>query len=303
MNRATLRAMRHYLAEGATSLTRGWRTSVLSLATIVAAVFVLGAVLLVSSTVERALDRWSRSAGLSVFLEPSATDDARRAIERALAEHPRIAGIAFVTAEAAAERFARSFPDLASLAVRPGAPVLPASFEARVRPEGGEVEIQALADRLARLPGVADVSYDRGLIDRLSQMARVGRAVAFVLVAVLALAAGLAVVSVVGLSYVARRDDVEVLTLVGAPLGAIRGPFVAEGWLQATAGAVIACLLLAGGFLIVRGRYGAAMASSLGLERLEFLAPATWIAMLVVSGVLGAAAGAVAVSRRIADLS
>jgi cell division transport system permease protein len=302
--RRTLQVTGYYLREAAWSLVRGWRTSVLSLATIVAAVFVLGAVLLASANIQRALDRWSQAAELSVYLDAHITAAQRADVERATKTSPLVASLQYVSADDAARRFSREFPDLAGVATSLGGPVLPASFEVQLHAaEGGEVAAGALADGLRRMPGVTDVRYDRGLIDRVGRLVGIGRSIALVAAGVLALAAALAILSVVRLSYVSRRDEVEILTLVGAPFGAIRGPFVAEGWLQGTAGGLVALTLLGMGFLVVRARYGAAFAEAAGLERLEFLAPWTALFIVIVAGALGALAGAAAVERRIAEMT
>jgi cell division protein FtsX len=79
----------------------------------------------------------------------------------------------------------------------------------------------------------------------------------------LALAGALAIFSVVRLAYVARRDEVEILHLVGAPLLAIRGPFLVEGGLQAGGGALLGVLALALAIRVLHGRVGEALWSVL----------------------------------------
>ena len=44
------------------------------------------------------------------------------------------------------------------------------------------------------------------------------------------------VANVVRLAAYARRDEIEIMQLVGAPFAFIRGPFVAEGMLQGGVG-------------------------------------------------------------------
>jgi cell division transport system permease protein len=276
----------------------------LSLATIVAAVFVLGAVLLLSATAQRVLERWTSAAELSVFLDDGVVAADRARIERMLRASEVVAEVRYVSAAEAGRRFAREFPDLASLATSPGAPPLPSSFEVRLRAgTGGEVVVGALVASLSREVGVNDVRYDRGLIDRIARGVTLGRRLALAAAIVLALAAALAILSVVRLSYVSRRDEVEVLTLVGAPFGAIRGPFVAEGFLQGTLGAVLAVCLLAVAYVIARARYGVQVVEATGLDTIPFLSPWVWIGVVVASGALGALAGAVAVERRLTELA
>ena len=54
----------------------------------------------------------------------------------------------------------------------------------------------------------------------------------------MAVAAAVTVATVVRLGLHARRDEIEIMELVGAPLAFIRGPFVAEGLLQGGLGAL-----------------------------------------------------------------
>ncbi len=76
------------------------------------------------------------------------------------------------------------------------------------------------------------------------------------MVALLALAAALTVANVVRLAAYARRDEIEIMQLVGAPFAYVRGPFVAEGVLQGGAGALLALLLLWAVFLVGKASYG-----------------------------------------------
>ena len=69
-------------------------------------------------------------------------------------------------------------------------------------------------------------------------------AAGFGLALLMGLAAAVTVATVVRLGLLARRDEIEIMELVGAPLAYIRGPFVAEGLLQGGIGALLAILFL-----------------------------------------------------------
>ena len=69
-------------------------------------------------------------------------------------------------------------------------------------------------------------------MSRLRSAIEIIRGVGLVLAAVLTIAAALTVASVVRLALHARRDEIEIMQLVGAPPTYIRGPFVMEGTLQ-----------------------------------------------------------------------
>ena len=103
-----------------------------------------------------------------------------------------------------------------------------------------EAGVDALGAKLRQTPGVADVRYDRQWLDRLMSAIDVVRGVGLVLGAVLTIAAALTVANVVRLALHARRDEIEIMQLVGAPPVYIRGPFVMEGVLQGGVGALVA---------------------------------------------------------------
>jgi cell division transport system permease protein len=92
-----------------------------------------------------------------------------------------------------------------------------------------------------------------------------------------------------------RRDELEIMRLVGATDGYILSPFLVEGALQGVVGATIA---LGGLYGVHRGlvmRLHEVLAMALGDQTLRFL-PAGWIAALVGLGLalgVGAAFGAV----------
>ncbi len=91
--------------------------------------------------------------------------------------------------------------------------------------------------QVAALPGVADVRYDREWLGRLASGLDAVRGAGLALALLMAVAAALTVAAVVRLGLHARRDEIEIMKLVGSPMTFIRGPFVAEGLLQGGIGA------------------------------------------------------------------
>ena len=81
------------------------------------------------------------------------------------------------------------------------------------------------------------------------------RGVGLVMGAILTVAAALTVASVVRLALHARRDEIEIMQLVGAPPAYVRGPFVMEGVIQGGVGAIVALVALAVTFFSLRGPY------------------------------------------------
>jgi cell division transport system permease protein len=294
-----MRALRYAFEEAMTSLWRGRQAGLLSTLTIALALFVLGAFLVVTANLDRLGIEWSRAAELSVYLKDEASDAERRAVEAALAPSDVVASHEYVSKAEALSRFKQTFSDLSSTVDSLGANPLPASIEVRLRPgPGTSTAVDLLAARLQQMPGIADVRYDRQWLTRLLSAIGIIRGVGFVLGAVLTIAAALTVANVVRLALYARRDEIEIMQLVGAPQAYIRGPFVMEGVLQGGVGAVVALAALGGAFLALRGRYLVPLASAMNLSSVGFL-PVELCVLLVVGGMaVGCLGGLVAAWNR-----
>lgn len=293
-----MRALIYSVEEALASLWRGRQAAVVAIVTNAAALTVLGALLLVTRNLGPVADRWRAAAELSVYLRDEVTADDLAAVERLLAASPLVAERQYVSKEEALTRFRREFTDLA--AITDGFPdnPFPASFEVRLRPEAARAgAADELAARLARLAGVADVRYDRQWIERVVGAITLVRGVGLGIVGILMLAAALTVVNVVRLACYVRREEIEIMQLVGAPLAYVRGPFVVEGILQGGLGAALALLALGVVFLAVRGAYGRLAAEVLGVPGLAFLSWPVAAGVLVggmavgcVGGLIGALA-------------
>lgn len=295
-----MHALRYFFSEAAASLWRGRGAALLAVLTIAAGLFVLGLFLLVNTNLQRLVERWSQSAELSIYLADGVTQEQLQAVDEMVGRSGLAAAREYLSKEQALARFRADFPELAGTAGSLDVNPFPASVEVRLRSDIREASgaIDGLVSAVVHMPGVADVRYDRDWLGRLNALVRGVRVAGGVVVLLLALAAGMTVANVVRLAASARRDEIEIMQLVGAPFAYVRGPFVAEGILQGGLGAGLALAALAAGFFAFNARYGQVAAAALGSDRVAFL-PAAVIAAVVAGGMaLGCIAGYV-VARRV----
>jgi cell division transport system permease protein len=290
-----MRLLRYALDEALASLWRARRSGLLSTATIAIALFVLGAFLIATLNVQRVAEAWSGAAELSVYLADDTSGAERAAIERDLRADASVADVAYVDKDAALRRFKETFPDLAqtlgSLTENP----LPASLDVRLRSSAAaQAYVGALVERMRTTPGVTDVRYDKEWLDRLLRGVRLLRLVGFALGGALMLAAALTIANVVRLALTAREEELEIMQLVGAPAAYVRGPFIVEGALHGTIGAVAAVLVLAVAFVATRSRFLAPLAAAVNLPSVAFLSPMLMAAIVGGGLLVGCVAGLVA---------
>ena len=295
-----MRALDYALREGWASLWRGRGSTACAIIAIALAIVVLGSLLLVTWNVERLLAEWTSAAEFSVYLRDDATSEQRGAIETLIDGSGVADGREYVSKADALTRFRSEFTELAPLATGFEENPFPASVEVRVRAEAqNDGRADALVRRVAALPGVADVRYDREWLTRIASGLAAVRGTGFALALLMALAAAVTVASVVRLGLQARRDEIEIMQLVGSPIAFIRGPFVAEGLLQGGLGALIALVVLWLGFSAIGGWWGAELGAVLESGSLQFL-PARFCASLVAGGMAVGGAGGLVAARHAA---
>ena len=120
----------------------------------------------------------------------------------------------------------------------PGLPELADATESNPFPASLDVQLKSIddvagIDAMARDDGAVDplypTSYDRGAYQRI-QAVLFGTAVAgFALLSMLGFVAVTVTINSIKAAIHARRDEISIMQLVGAPRWMVRGPFVVEG--------------------------------------------------------------------------
>ena len=246
------------------ALVNLWRAplpSLLAVVTIALALF-LGAALAFSLASARALlASWGAQPAVTAYLDRRLSEEeARATAERVRAAAPD-AAVTFVSPAQALDRLRVQLGELGgALDGLPRNP-LPATLEL----DPGRGDLRALAERIAKVDGVADVDYGREWSDRLEALAGALRGLGTAALALVGLAALLVVANTIRLAVYARRDEIEIMKLVGATDGYVRAPFLLEGALQGLSGAALAAAGLVAIQRLVLPRAAAAFAFAAGV--------------------------------------
>lgn len=294
-----MRSVEYAFRQGGASLWRGRSSSAFAVLAIALALVVLGALLLLTWNAEQLLSQWTNAAEFSVYLRDDASSEQRGAVETAIDQGGLADGREYVSKAEALTRFRREFTELAELTAGFDENPFPASIEVQVRQGIAHEAAEALVKRLVALPGVADVRYDRDWLTRVGAGLGTIRAAGFALAMLMALAAAVTVATVVRLGLRARRDELEIMELVGAPLAFIRGPFVAEGFMQGGIGALLAITTLWIGFLAGMTWWGAGLNALLDGATVQFL-PIRLCGYLLLGGMLVGSVGGLVAAREAA---
>jgi len=281
--------------EAIASLRRSGTSALVSIGTIAIAFLTLGGFLLVSVNVQDMLDRFLEAAEMSVYLSDTASEADRLAIEQFLRGRAEVVEVEFVSKERALERFRADFPELADVTTSLGQNPFPSAIEVRLQTgAGAEAAAETLARDVSGRAGVGDVRFDRQWLSRLIGLVSGARWAALVVAGILMLGAAFTVGAVVRLSIYARRDELEIMALVGAPFSYIRGPSIVEGLLLGGLGAAVALVAVSILYSLLGRWLGADLAGLTAAGQVRFLGIGE-IAVMLVGGVsVGAAAGTLA---------
>jgi cell division transport system permease protein len=284
----------HATRRALAAMARGPYVALVGTATIFVAVFATGLFAGALGGAERLLQRWAGEVEISVYLAPGSDLEAAARAARALAPGRPVEA---VPASTALRRLQETLGEEARVLAGVGPGALPDAVE--VRAPGISLEAaRALAASLrSGVPGASDVDYGNAWLEALERLVRRAKLVAAVLFAALAVATAVLVSNTLRLAVFSRRDEIEIMKLVGATDAFVAAPFLIEGLLQGLLGAMAAAGALLALHAAVLPRLGAAVALADGLRVGDTLPPSLLAALVLGGGAIGLLGSALSVAR------
>ena len=183
--------------------------------------------------------QWAQDVRVIAFLQDDVTPETTAELQNEIATWPQVSDVFYVSKqEAYEEALVLLSNDEAMLRVLEESPdLLPASM--RVQPVDPE-DYDLIVTRLQSTPGVQRVESAGDAIDAMIAL-RDGLQIMFWLLAVaLGVAAVALIANTIHMAIYARREEIEIMRLVGASNWFIRTPFLIEGALEGLIGGALA---------------------------------------------------------------
>ena len=287
------------IGEALRDLRRAGRVAVSAILLITLSLAALGGFWVVSSNIGQATDHWRNRVRIIVFLKREAGTPESSALVERVSAIPGVSAVRYVGKAEALGTLKQVLGKDASVADQLPVNPLPASLEVTPTAEGATPDgARALIERLASLPEAEEVGGGGQWIERLAQGRRLLNAIGVGVGAVLSLAAILTVTTATTLVLHARRQETEIMRLVGAPELMVRLPLLLQGMMQGLLGAMLAIWVLIGSYTLVAPHLEPLVHQTLGVERLAFLRPYNVVALMLAGTVLGGFGGWLARGRR-----
>jgi cell division transport system permease protein len=208
--------------------------------TMALSLFVFGAFMLLQENLEALLKGWGDQLQINAYLGKDVSEADIQSLQERIRLYPEIARVRHISQEQAWTDFQAALG--AQSGVLEGLPrdVLPASFEIAVKANFRDGPlVEALAARLKKEKGITSVEYAQDWVERISLVVLAVQWAKWIFGGVLFLTTYFIVSSTVKLAILARKEEIEIMQLVGASREMIEAPFVVEGMIQGTAGGAL----------------------------------------------------------------
>jgi cell division transport system permease protein len=260
--------------------------NVVTIGTITLALLIVSLFLLVFVNLENAADNWSERVQVTVYFDHELTQQEQVAFRGRISTIPGTARVGYVSRDEALKRFKSRLRGQETLLEGVRSEILPTSLEISLKQSHRETrEVEAYVAGLKRITGISEVQYGEEWVRRFNTFLNFMRLLGALLGGFLVVAVLFIVSNTIKLTIYSRRDELEVMSLVGATRFFIKAPFLIEGIIQGGAGALLAMGLLLGlyeGFLHNAGSFLTFNPTTAGLAFL----PLEYVCSIILAGVV-----------------
>ncbi|MDH4218659.1 MAG: permease-like cell division protein FtsX [Candidatus Aminicenantes bacterium] len=236
--------------------------NVFSITIICLSFLIVGIFVSLSNNLRYMAQQISKDMVVVFFLEKNMDASDRAVIEQELNNSSLVSRIQFISSEQALQNFLNKFPELEGIIENLETNPFPSSLEVTLKEKDFSYEeTQPFLDKMKQISGIEDVQFNKDWVEKMQSLSRLARAVGFFLGGILILASFFIVSNVIKLNVFARKDEIEILRLVGGTNTFIRIPFLAEGIILGALGGMLSLLLL---FIVIR-LFPVYLGSSLGV--------------------------------------
>jgi cell division transport system permease protein len=232
----------YILQESIRSLKRNGWLNFAAAGTTAVSLFILGVAILLVINTNFIAGSWGSNVEIMAYLNDGVTGDAATALRTQILTIPEVKDVRFISKDEALAGLEQQFGQNGQLQESlGGSNPLPDAFEVKTTDPR---DVDGVASLLGLMPGVSQVSYGQGVVDKLLELTYWIRLVGLAIVGLLGLCAIFLIATTIRLTMYARRREIGIMKMVGATDWYVRWPFLLEGVILGTTGALLAIAIL-----------------------------------------------------------
>ena len=235
--------------QGLKNVFRNLKFSLASIVTIAACIFLFCMFFAMGRNLDAVVRDAETNVGITVLFDETLSEDEIVAIGNQIAVRPEIRDMHFTSAKEAWEQFRTEYfgdhPELAEGFEDDNPLAGSASYNIHLT----SIELEdGFAAWLKTVPGVREVNYSSGAVNGLKNLNRVITLFSGAIILVLLLVSVFLISNTINVTAAFRKNENEIMRLIGATNGMIRAPFVIEGTMLGVFGALIPLGIMQAGY-------------------------------------------------------
>jgi len=252
-----MRRIAYLVKEAMTNIRLNRTTTLVAVASTAFTLACFGVFLLLYLNLRGVVSSLQDDIKVVVYLHDGLSAQGLSDLQQRLRGEREVAALSYVSKEQALADFREQFPSEYHLLQGLGENPLPASFVVTLAPRFRSSEaVKQWVKRLTTVPGVGQVQYSRDWIENLSTLVGFIELGAIAVGGILSAASVTIIASTIRLTLYARRDEIEILRMVGATGAFIKVPFLLEGAVLGAVGGLLSLAILRGGFDLFKLQLG-----------------------------------------------
>ena len=254
--------------------------------TIAISILIVSAFSLFFVNANEIINSWKKGIKIMVYLKPDTSETKNSELIRKIQLMEGIRNVRFISKNEAFQELKKQMRRQSSLFENLKENPLPDAFEIRLKASfQNQEKVEMLATKLESLPRVDEVEYGQRWLGQFTNFFNLFRFTGYAMGGLFFMAALLIVANTIRLVLYSRRDEVEIMRLVGATDSFIKAPFYIQGVIQGVFGGIIGLAALFICFLLIS--LSMERGISPGLFTIRFLSPGAFLGIIFGSTFVG----------------
>lgn len=260
--------------------------NIITLLTISLSILIVSAFILFFINTNEIMNFWKKGLRVMAYLKPELSNSKLPDLTRRIQSISGVENVRFVSKKEAFTQLKAQMKRQASLFDNLVENPLPDAFEIQMNAATQTWDkVEFLAAKIEALDEVQEVEYGQRWLGRYTHIFNLFKLTGYAMCGIFIMAAVFIVANTIRLVIYSRRDEIEIMRLVGAAERFIKVPFYFQGLLQGALGASIGLAVLFLAYLVIASNIEQGLFS--GLFQIRFLSPLMLGAFILLSMLVG----------------
>lgn len=166
--------------------------------------------------------------------------------------------------------------------VIPGSELFPDLIEIELSADAGTETVAALKNHFARMPEIGEVDFSEDWLAQYNRIGSVLKIVGILLMVAIVIGSSFIIANFMGMRHQSRKEEIEIVRLMGAHHSFVLAPFVLEGMFEGLLGASVALSLLYAAKVFLSAVANVQWTNLLGIHHILYLSVGQFLTVVLV---------------------